>query len=52
MITLIEHLKKNYSFDAKDFNKKHKSLNVENLILFLIKIKCLLNNPNLKILYH
>ncbi len=37
MITLIEHLKKNYSFDAKDFNKKHKSLNIENLILFLNK---------------
>ncbi len=37
MITLIEYLKKNYSFDVKDFNKKHKSLNIENIILFLNK---------------
>ena len=37
MITLIEHLKKKYSFDVKDFNKKHKSLYIENIILFLNK---------------
>tara|TARA_S200000501_G_C20786548_1_gene727462 strand:+ start:1137 stop:1358 length:222 start_codon:yes stop_codon:yes gene_type:complete len=37
MITLIEHLTKNYNFDSKDFNKKFKTLNIENLTLYLNK---------------
>ena len=37
MITLIEYLAKNYKFDSKNFNKKYKNLNIQNLNLFLNK---------------